>query len=815
MTPPEVAEAGAKADAPELEILSGNEAIARGCWEAGVRFASAYPGTPSTEIMEALAKYDDVYAEWAPNEKVAVEAATGAALAGARALSTMKHVGLNVAADPFFSSSMIHMTGGLVIVSADDPAMHSSQDEQDNRNYAKFAKMPMIEPADADEALRFVKTAYEVSERFGTAVLYRTTTRTSHAQGVARLGERVAPAGPLLQLQRDPTEQLMMPHNAIPRHAAVEQRLLELAEYAETTELNSVEMGDTRVGIIASGAAYCSAKEAFPQASFLKIGMSWPLPRRLIADFRAKVDKLYVVEELDPFLEENIRLQGVQVDGGKDILPLCGEFNPGLVARLLSDAGVPGVDEGLLVEVPDAVADLPDRPPTLCPGCSHRGVFVALRRLRAFVSGDIGCYSLAALPPFEAMHCSTCMGAGISMAHGMSKVMDASADQKNRPVAIIGDSTFFHTGINSLLDIAYNQSNVVTVILDNRTTAMTGGQENPSMGKTLQGKEAPLVDIPALVRSLGITRVREIDPFDVAQCQAVLKEEIAADEPSVVIATYPCVLQYRINGEAYTVDPDALHRLQGLPARRLHRPQPVQERGRRAAGRDRPRLVHRLRRVRAALPVRGDRRPRDRRRKGRLMTPRPTFNILISGVGGQGVVLASYVLSRVALAEGYDVKQSEVHGMAQRGGCVTSHLRFGDQVHSSLITPGTVDVLLSFESVEAMRYVHWLKPGGLLVYNAARVTPSTVSSGAEEYPEGIEERIAEVWPNVRAVDASALAGQAGTVKAANVVMLGAMASALPFTPEMLESVIRKSVPPKTVDVNLAAFKLGLEVAVPA
>ena len=558
MTPTDVAGAAAeaKAGAPRLEIMSGNEAIARGAWEAGVRFASAYPGTPSTEIMEALARYEDVYAEWAPNEKVAVEAATGAALAGARALSTMKHVGLNVAADPFFSSSMIHMAGGLVIVSADDPAMHSSQDEQDNRNYAKFAKMAMIEPSDADEALRFVKTAYEVSERFGTAVLYRTTTRTSHAQGVARLGERVTPTGPLLQLERDPSQQLMMPHNAMPRHVAVEQRLLELAEYAETTELNTVEMGDTRVGIVASGAAYGSAKEAFPQASFLKLGMSWPLPKRLIAGFRAQVDKLYVVEELDPFLEENIRLQGVQVDGGKDILPLCGEFNPGLVARLLSEVGVPGVDEGLLIDVPDGVADLPDRPPTLCPGCSHRGVFVALRRLRAFVSGDIGCYSLAALPPFEAMHCSTCMGAGISMAHGMSKVMDENADQKNRPVAIIGDSTFFHTGISSLLDVAYNQSNVVTVILDNRTTAMTGGQQNPSMGKTLQGKDAPLVDIPALVRALGITRVREIDPFDVAQCQSVLKEEIAADEPSVVIATSPCVLQYRINGDACTVDAD-------------------------------------------------------------------------------------------------------------------------------------------------------------------------------------------------------------------------------------------------------------------
>ncbi len=558
MTPPDAtaAETAAKPDAPRLEILSGNEAIARGAWEAGVRFASAYPGTPSTEIMETLAKYDDVYAEWAPNEKVAVEAATGASMAGARALACMKHVGLNVAADPFFSASHVGVTGGLLIISADDPGMHSSQDEQDNRNYAKFAKMAMVEPSDADEALRFVGLAYELSEKFDTPVLFRTTTRTSHAQGVARLGERVPPAEPLLTLDRDPAKHLMMPHNATPRHRFVEQRLLDLAEFAETTEFNRIEMGDERIGIVTSGAAYGYAKEAFPQASFLKLGMSYPLPKRLIADFRARVDRLYVVEELDPFLEDLIRLQGIQVDGGEDILPLCGEFNPGLVARALSEAGVPGVDESLLIEVPGADEDLPDRPPTLCPGCAHRGVFVALRRLRAFVSGDIGCYSLAALPPFEAMHCSTCMGAGISMAHGMSKVMDENADMKNRPVAIIGDSTFFHTGINSLLDVAYNGSNVVTIILDNRTTAMTGGQENPGMAKTLSGQPAPDVDIPALVRALGIKRVREIDAFDVVQIQAVLKEEIAADEPSVVIATSPCVLEYRINGDAYRVDPD-------------------------------------------------------------------------------------------------------------------------------------------------------------------------------------------------------------------------------------------------------------------
>jgi indolepyruvate ferredoxin oxidoreductase alpha subunit len=387
-------------------------------------------------------------------------------------------------------------------------------------------------------------------------VLFRTTTRTSHAQGVARLGERMAPPEPLAQLERDNSQQLMMPHNAIPRHREVEQRLLDLAEFSETTELNRAEMGDTRVGIVASGAAYGHAREAVPGASFLKIGMSWPLPRRLIADFRAKVEKLYVVEELDPFLEENIRLMGVQVDGGKDILPLCGEFNPGLVAKALQGAGVPGVDEGLLLHIPDADADLPDRPPTLCPGCSHRGVFVALRRLRAYVSGDIGCYSLGALEPFNAMHCSTCMGAGISMAHGMAKVMGNEADAKNRPVAVIGDSTFFHSGITSLLDVAYNRSNVVTVILDNRTTAMTGGQECPSMGKTLQGQDAPMVDIPALVRAIGITRVREVDPYDVAGVQAVLKEEIAADEPSVVIATEPCVLEYRVKRPTYAIDPD-------------------------------------------------------------------------------------------------------------------------------------------------------------------------------------------------------------------------------------------------------------------
>jgi indolepyruvate ferredoxin oxidoreductase, alpha subunit len=542
--------------APAREIMSGNEAIARAAWEAGVRFASAYPGTPSTEILEALSRYDDVYCEWAPNEKVAMEAAIGASMAGARALVCMKHVGLNVAADPFFSASHVGVKGGLVIVSADDPGMHSSQDEQDNRQYARFAKMPMIEAAEAGEMGAYLGVAYELSERFDTPVLFRTTTRTSHSQGIVELGERRAAAPPILTLDRDPAKHIMMPHNARPRHAFIEQRLLDLTAHAESSPLNRVELDDARVGIVTSGAAYGYAREAFPEASILKLGLTYPLPGGVLAEFRARVEKLYVVEELDPFLEEQLRLLGIAVDGGKDLLPLCGEFTPGLVARALAGAGAPGVDETLLPVSEPLTGELPDRPPTLCPGCSHRGVFVALRKMRAFVSGDIGCYSLAALPPFEAMHCSTCMGAGISMAHGMAKVVDEKADARNRAVAIIGDSTFFHSGMTSLLNVAYNQSDVLTIILDNRTTAMTGGQQNPVSGRSLSGQAAPEVDIAALCRALGIARVTTIDPYDVGQTEAVLREELAACEPSVVIASAPCVLQYKISGEGWGIDPE-------------------------------------------------------------------------------------------------------------------------------------------------------------------------------------------------------------------------------------------------------------------
>jgi indolepyruvate ferredoxin oxidoreductase alpha subunit len=543
-----------------VEILSGNEAIARGAWEAGVTLAAAYPGTPSTEILEALAEYEDVYCEWSPNEKVAMEVGIGASIAGGRALVAMKHVGLNVAADPFFSSSYVGLEAGLVIVSADDPGMHSSQDEQDNRNYAKFARVPLLEPSDSGEAREFMLAAYELSEQFDTPVLFRTTTRTSHSKSLVTFGGRTAPQ-PVAQVRRDWAKYLMMPVNAITRHVVVEQRAVELAGYAETCPFNRVEMGDKRVGIITSGAIYGYAREAVPGASFLKLGMTYPLPKKLIADFRSKVDKLYVVEELDPFLEEAIRLMGVEIDGGKELNTLLGELNARMIAASLAKVGVPGVNEELLAELGPETPDLPSRPPTFCPGCSHRGIFTVLKKLRVFVSGDIGCYTMGALPPYNAVHCSTCMGASISMAHGMAKVLappaeDAKPDLKSKVVGIIGDSTFFHSGITSLMDVIYNGGKTLSIIVDNSTTAMTGGQENPGSGKTLLGEPSQTVDITALCKALGVKRVTTIDPYDLKETERVLREELAANEASVVIAKAPCVLQFRVRWPVYHIDPE-------------------------------------------------------------------------------------------------------------------------------------------------------------------------------------------------------------------------------------------------------------------
>ncbi len=415
-----------------VEILSGNEAIARGAWEAGVKLAAAYPGTPSTEVLEELAKYEGVYSEWSPNEKVAMEVGIGASMAGGRALVCMKHVGLNVAADPFFSSAYIGLEAGMVVVSADDPGMHSSQDEQDNRNYAKFARVPLLEPSDSGEAKDFMVAAYELSERFDTPVLFRTTTRTAHSKSLVTFGERVE-TDPVVKLKRNYNKYVMMPANATARHPLIEQRVLDLAVYAEDCPFNRIEMGDPAIGIITSGSAYGYTREALPGASYLKLGMTYPLPKKMIADFRARVEKLYIVEELDPFLEEAIRLMGIKIDGGKELNTLLGEISPSSVARSLAKAGVPGVNPELLVDVRPAVEGLPSRPPTLCPGCSHRGIFTVLKKLRVFVSGDIGCYTLGALEPFNSVHASTCMGASISMAHGMSKVQQEPARRRRAP----------------------------------------------------------------------------------------------------------------------------------------------------------------------------------------------------------------------------------------------------------------------------------------------------------------------------------------------------------------------------------------------
>lgn len=533
------------------KLLSGNEAAARGAWEAGATLASGYPGTPSTEIMETFARFPGVYAEWAPNEKVAVDVAIGAAYAGSRAFATMKHVGLNVAADSLMYAAMTGTEAGLVIVSAEDPAMHSSQNEQDNRTFAKFARIPCLEPSDSQQAKYLMSAAFRLSERFDTPVLLRMTTRICHSTGVVELDERPEAAygkqGCLENdyatngaarrpaFPRNPEKYVMVPGNAIKRHPLVERRLQEIAEFAETFAGNVIEAGDPELGVITAGIAYQYVKEVFPSVSVLRLGMTWPLPRRLIHAFAASVKRLIVVEELDPFIEEGVRLLGIAVEG-KRIFPITGEFNPRLVRDCAISAGLlPESSRAPLVEVD--VGDLPARPPVLCPGCAHRGAFYELHKLKVPVNGDIGCYSLGFAPPLSAQHTLGCMGAGISVAHGAVK-----GGSPEHHVAVIGDSTFFHSGIPALLNVVYNHSPVVTMILDNRTTAMTGHQENPGTGRTLQGANAPMIALEPLVRALGVRHVRTLDAFAVDDIEKTLKEYLKLDEPSVVIARQPCAL---------------------------------------------------------------------------------------------------------------------------------------------------------------------------------------------------------------------------------------------------------------------------------
>jgi indolepyruvate ferredoxin oxidoreductase alpha subunit len=520
-----------------IKMLSGNEAVARGAWEAGVAVASAYPGTPSTEILEELVHFPNVYAEWAPNEKVAVDVAIGAAYAGKRGLAAMKHVGLNVAADSFMYASMTGMEAGLVIVSADDPAMHSSQNEQDNRTFAKFARVPCLEPSDSQEAKDMTIAAFGLSERFDTPVLLRLTTRICHSSSAVELGEQAhqASAGEDKPFPRDPAKYVMVPGNAVKRHPVIEQRISEIATFAETFPYNRIERGDHALGILTCGVAYQYAKEVFPSASILRLGMTWPLPEQLIRQFAASVERLIVVEELDPFIEEAVRLMGLQVEG-KSIFPITGELNPRVVRESAIHAGL--LPESEHVPLPGVeVGPLPARPPVLCPGCPHRGVFYVLNKLKVPVNGDIGCYTLGLIPPLSAIHSCGCMGAGISVAHGAAK-----AGSPEHHVAVIGDSTFFHTGLPALINTVYNHSKVITIIMDNRVTGMTGHQQNPGTGVTLQGKATQAIELEPLVRACGIEHVRTVPAYHVSEVEAALKEFLQLDEPCVLITVEPCAL---------------------------------------------------------------------------------------------------------------------------------------------------------------------------------------------------------------------------------------------------------------------------------
>ena len=528
-------------------LMSGNEAIARGAYEAGVRFAAAYPGTPSTEILEEFSKYEGVYAEWSPNEKVAVEVAIGAALAGEKALAVMKHVGVNVAADPIFTVSYTGTNGALVIISADDPSLHSSQNEQDNRNYAKFAKIPMLEPADAQEAKEYIKLAFEISEKFDTPVFLRSTTRVSHSKAVVTL-EKPNKYEDKTGFTYNAEKYVMVPVNARTRRVEVEKRQHALKKFVETFPENKMEINNPEVGIITAGMPYNYAKEVFPDYSYLKLGMVYPLPEKLIQDFASKVKKIYVVEELDPFLEEQIKAMGIKVIG-KEIFPYTNEFDPGIIKNAMEKNA-----QGAISPYNE---NLSPRPPNLCPGCPHRGLFYALSKSKAYVHGDIGCYTLSYMKPLEGLHSCICMGASIGMAHGMSKALKEKG--KGKVVGVIGDSTFLHSGITPLLNMAYNNSDVLIIILDNSTTAMTGMQEHPGTGYTLMGKEAKKVNLKVLVSAMGIKNIKVIDPLNIKATRIAIKEELAKEGPSVIIAESPCALFKRANIKAkpaLKVDPD-------------------------------------------------------------------------------------------------------------------------------------------------------------------------------------------------------------------------------------------------------------------
>ncbi|MGC4017955.1 MAG: indolepyruvate ferredoxin oxidoreductase subunit alpha [Muricomes sp.] len=526
----------------EKVIMLGNEAIARGAYEAGVKVSSAYPGTPSTEISEYLVRYrEDLYEEWAPNEKVAAEVAVGASIVGSRSMACMKHVGLNVASDPLYSVSYMGVNGGLVFVVADDPGLYSSQNEQDTRMVAEAAQVPVIEPSDSAEAKEFLKAAFDLSEQYDRPFIYRITTRLAHSQGIVELQDRVEAEDK--PYERNYGKNVMMPGNAKLRHAEIEKLNLKLAEAANTLSINKVEMNDTKIGVITSGIPYQYVKEALPQASVLKLGMVNPLPRKLIENFASKVDTLYIVEELDPVIEEQVKSWGIKATG-KEIFTVLGEYSATMLRKAI-------LKEEIVTKAP---APAPMRPPILCPGCPHRSVYHLLNKLKIHAAGDIGCYTLGAVAPLSVVDTTMCMGSSISTLHGMEKAK--GREYIKNWVAVIGDSTFLHTGVNSLMNMVYNNASGTVLILDNSTTGMTGHQDHAATGKTLQGLPAYAIDIENLCRAMGVKNVIEIDAFDLVTLEKTIKEEVARDEISVIIAKSPCVLLDKSPKPVYTVIKD-------------------------------------------------------------------------------------------------------------------------------------------------------------------------------------------------------------------------------------------------------------------
>lgn len=533
-------------------LMLGNEAAANGFHDAGGTVASAYPGTPSTEITESIAKFDDVYSEWAPNEKVATEVAVGASIAGARSICAMKHVGLNVAADPLFTASYTGVNGGMVLAVADDPGMHSSQNEQDSRFYARSAHVPMLEPADSQECYDFMREALTLSEKFDTPFFLRLTTRIAHSQSLVETCEREDYK--LKDYNKNFRKYVMMPGMAKARHIIVEKRDNDLREFAETTPLNRIEKGDKSIGVICSGIAYQYAKEAYPKASFLKLGLVYPLPEKKIADFAASVETLLVVEELEPYFEDHVKKLGIKVIG-KERLSLQGELSTSLVRNSFADICPNLVEEKYRRDFSQTVAtgNIPQRPPVMCPGCPHRGAFYVFKKLGLVVCGDIGCYTLGALSPLESIDACICMGASIGMAHGMEKARGGEFAKKT--IAVLGDSTFIHSGITGLINIVYNKGVSTVIILDNSITGMTGHQQNPTTGLTIKNEPTKQVDLVKLCEAIGVSRVRICDPFDLKGFEQAVKEEVASPEPSVIISQRPCALLKNVKyGAAYAID---------------------------------------------------------------------------------------------------------------------------------------------------------------------------------------------------------------------------------------------------------------------